>query len=280
MPQNSYLNDEQMAQLVGQLESEGGLSAEQQQQAMQQGAEMAAQDMANAEAAAPAPDDATPPVEAGAQADPNANILAEFGANSVADLAEKLRGEAAKAGEYRQMLSTLLAFQQAQKNGQELDPTDPLHTVKQAVREEMAPVVEKLTRDAQNKLVQEAWGEAAKEMPDIADVMPEIAEFIKKNPELATESDGLRRAYDGVRSSKYRSEKQLFEDEAFLKKAAANEKVKELVLREHLDSIARTGEEAPATIGEGGNTPLTGRKREPDTMQQAKGGLLRMLGMK
>ena len=275
-----YLNDEQMAQLVGQLEQQGGLTPEQQQQAVQQGAEMAAQDVANAEGSAPAPDVAAPPVDAGAQVDPNANILAEFGVNSVADLAEKLRGETTKAGEYREMLSTLLAFEQAQKNGQELDPADPLHTVKKAVREEMAPVVEKLTRDAQNKLVQEAWGEAAKEMPDIADVMPDIAEFIKKNPELATEADGLRRAYDGVRSAKYKSEKQLFQDEAFLKKAAADKKVKEQDHREHLDSIARKGEEAPTTIGEGGNTPLTGRKREPDTMQQAKGGLLRMLGVK
>ena len=129
-----YLNDEQMAQLVGQLEQQGGLTPEQQQQAMQQGAEMAAQDVANAEGSAPAPDVAAPPVDAGAQVDPNANILAEFGVNSVADLAEKLRGETTKAGEYREMLSTLLAFEQAQKNGQELDPADPLHTVKKAVR--------------------------------------------------------------------------------------------------------------------------------------------------
>ena len=90
----------------------------------------------------------------------------------------------------------------------------------------------------------------------------------------------LRRAYDGVRSRKYRSEEQLFADKDFIERAASNEKVKEAVIQAYLTQAARNGESVPASIAGGGGVPLTGKKQPPNSMQQAKDGLARMLGMK
>ena len=230
----------------------------------------------NAGASAPAA-----PVDAGAPAaDPNAALFEELGVSSVQELAERYKERDGKATEYREMLSNLLAYQQALDNQSDLDVDDPMNPIKKAVHEEMAPIYEKAQEEARNKLVQEAWGADAKDMPDIADVMPEITEFIAQNPTLAVAKDGLRRAYDRVRSNKYRTEEQMLSDSEFVKRMASNEKVKELVLKEHLDEIQRNGESVPASIGSGGGTPLSGQKKAPSSMDQAKNGLAKMLGMK
>lgn len=239
---------------------------------------------------APASNPETPPVEDNAavdaaapaqeQADPHAALFAELGVQSVEEMAERFKEANSKNSELKGMLSQLLAFQQALDNESQTEPEDPMNSIKKAIREEMAPVYDKLQQEARNKIVQEAWGEAAKGMPDIADVMPEITAYITEHPELAVDNEGLRRAYDSVRSAKYRTEEQMFSDDEFVKRAAANEKVKDAVLKEHLSAIARIGGDVPASIGNGGGTPLTGQKPAPNSMDQAKAGLGRMLGMK
>ena len=213
-------------------------------------------------------------------ADPSAAILEELGFSSVEELGNALKEATAQSAQYKDMLSQLLAFQQALDNKAEIEPDDPLNTVKKAVHEEMAPIYEKLQREAQNKIVQEAWGKDAKNMPDLTDMMPEITAYIHEHPELSIANDGLRRAYDGVRSKNYKSESQLLADDAFIAKAAANEKVKEAVIKEYLAAAARNGEGVPTSIGGGGNVPLTGKKQPPNSMEQAKKGLAQMLGIK
>lgn len=229
---------------------------------------------------AEAPASAAPADTGAPAADPNAALFEELGVSDINELVERYREATGNATEYRNMLSNMLAYQQALNNQQELDPSDPLHSVKAAVREEMGPIYEKAQAEARNKLVQEAWGKEAKNLPDIADVMPEITEFIAQNPDLAVANDGLRRAYDRVRSNKYRTEEQMLADAEFVKRMASNDKVKELVLQNHLGEIARNGESVPASIGSGGGTPLTGQKKAPSSMDDAKNGLAKMLGMK
>lgn len=267
---NAFLNPEQEAQFKQMLEADQA-AAEPQSPPV---AEPPVED--NAEAPAPAA-----PVDAGAPAaDPNAALLEELGVSSVQELAERYRERDGKATEFQDMLSKLLAYQQALNNQADLDTDDPMNPIKKAVREEMAPIYEKAQEEARNKLVQEAWGVDAKNLPDIADVMPEITEFIAHNPELAVANDGLRRAYERVRSDKYRTEAQMLNDSEFVKRMASNEKIKELVLKEHLGEIQRNGESVPASIGSGGGTPLSGQKKAPTSMDQAKNGLAKMLGMK
>lgn len=223
------------------------------------------------------------PVDSGAQmpaVDPSAALLESVGVSSLEELVERYKERDGRATELHGMLSQLLAYQQAMNNQEELDSSDPLNSVKKAVREEIAPLYEKAQADARNKIVQEAWGSDAKNMPDITDLMPEITAFIAENPDLAVSNDGLRRAYDSVRSKKYRTEDQMLADSEFIKRMASNEKIKEAVLKEHLSEIARNGENIPASIGSGGGTPLSGQKKAPSSMDQAKNGLARMLGMK
>lgn len=277
---DKYLNDEQMNQFLQNLggdtaptggNEDGSLPPEAQESAMVEGAQMAEADMAQAAGvdAPAAPANGLDPA-----------VLQELGVGSVEELVERYRETSTKSGEYRDMLTKLIAFQQTLENKQELDPGDPLNSVKEAIRTEMAPLYEELSRSAQNKLVQEAWGEAARGLPGVTELIPEIALYIKEHPDLAVSKDGLQRAYDGVRSQKYKSPDELLNDDAFIQQAASNEKVKEAVLREHLGELARNGEAVPPTIGEGGGTPLTGAKQKPSSMEQAKRGLLSRLGGK
>lgn len=270
---NKYLNTDQEAQLAEMLNAQAAAETDAPQDVQ------APADATGAPAPEPAPVDAGAPAPEPA-ADPVASMLAELGVSSVEELAERYKERESKATEYKDMLAQLLAYQQALDNEEQLDTNDPLDSVKKAVREEIKPLYDKLQADARNKVVQEAWSKDAKGMPDIADVMPEITQFIAEHPELAVADDGLRRAYDSVRSSKYKTEAQMLADDEFVKRMANNEKVKEAVLQAHLGEIARNGDNVPSSIGSGGNVPLSGQKRAPDSMAQAKQGLAQMLGLK
>lgn len=275
--ERKYLNDDQQRQLEAMLINQ---EVAPEGQPSPEGQQPPVEDMGGAPAAEPAA-----PVDSGAApepaADPMAAALAELGVSSVEELVERYKDRDAKANEFQEMLAQLLAYQQSLNNTEELDVTnDPMGSVKRAVREEMKPLYDKLQAETRNKLVQEAWSRDAELLPDIADVMPEITEFIAAHPDLAVENDGLRRAYEGVRSKKYRTEPQMLADDEFVKRMASNEKIKKAVLEAHMSEIARTGDGVPTSIGSGGDTPLTGQKKAPSSMQQAKSGLAKMLGLK
>lgn len=271
---NKYLNADQEAQLANMLNQQAPTD-----EGIPQEAPVPADTNGEAAPASPAPADTGAPAAEPA-ANPALQELQNLGVNSIEELIERYKDRESKATEYKDMLAQLLAYQQALDNEEELDNSDPLDSVKKAVREEIKPLYEKLQADARNKVVQEAWNKDAKEMPDIADVMPEIAQFIAEHPDLAVSDDGLRRAYDSVRSGKYRTEAQMLADDEFVKRMANNEKVKQAVLQAHLSEIARTGDNVPNSIGSGGNVPLTGQRKAPDSMAQAKSGLAAMLGLK
>ena len=272
---DKYLDDSQQAQLMAMLNAQQPAPEE----GTPQGGEPAPADAQGAAPDAPAPVDSVAPAPA-PDGQALSALMSELGVSSAEELVERYRDRESKATEYKDMLAQVLAYQQALDNEEELDSNDPLDSVKKAVREEIRPLYDKLQADARNKLVQEAWNADAKDMPDIADVMPDITEFISKHPELAVSNDGLRRAYDSVRSSKYRTEAQMLADDEFVKRMAANEKIKEAVLQNHLGELARSGEAVPNSIGSGGNIPLTGQKQAPNSMAQAKSGLAKMLGLK
>ena len=267
MAERKYLNEDQQAQLEAMLK-----------------AQSVPDEQPSPEQEIPAPVEDTTPVDSGmtpnAPDDPASVLLGELGMSSVEELVERYKERDGKATEYKDMLTQMLAYQQALDNESELETDDPMNTVKKAVRAEMAPLLEKLQADARNKVVQEAWGKDAREMPDIADVMPEITQFIAEHPDLAVANDGLRRAYDSVRSRKYKTEAQMLSDSDFVQRMASNEKIKEAVLKEQLGELARNGEKVPSSIGDGGGTPLSGQRQAPNSMEQARRGLSKMLGLK
>lgn len=279
----AILKPEQEAEFMRQLqqgdglppENGGALPPETQEAALRQGAEMA---QADAQAGAQPGADAPGQPSAPSPADPSVETVQALGFSSVDELAQAYQAASQQSEQYKHTLAQLVAFEQAQQTQDDLDPNAPDYAVKKAIREEMAPLTEKMREDARNRLVQDAWGQSASEMPGLEELMPDIAEYMKGAPQLAVSEDGLRRAYDGVRSRKYRSETELMDDPEFVKRAAGSEKIKQAVLEAHLGEIARSGDALPATIGEGGGTPLTGKKQPPTAFEQAKTGLLKMLG--
>lgn len=271
-----YLTPEQEAEFKNKLtaSAEKQPSPEEQPPVEDKGAAAAV----DAEAGAPAEPQTDLPAEP--TPDPTATLLEQVGASSVEELVKLYNDATGQSKQYKEMLSQILAFQQALDNQGEIDPSDPLNTVKKAVREEMAPIYEKLQREAQNKMVQDAWGQDAKNMPDLTDMMPEITAFIQEHPELAIANDGLSRAYHTVRSGKYKPESEMLKDKDFIERMASNEKIKDAVIKEYLATAARSADGIPNSIAGGGSVPLTGKKQPPNSMDQAKKGLMQMLGKK
>lgn len=278
-PEQQAKFEENLAQQDGIPADEGGeLSSDAKQQALNEGAAMAKADEENTTApGADTPGQQEPTQQA---PDPDAQMLQELGFESVSQLVDAFRRVAASEIQMKDTLTQMLALQKAQQNEEELDPNDPSYTVKKAIREEMAPLYEKMKDDTRNRLVRDAWGKSAAGMSDLNDFMPDISEIFKANPDLAVSEDGLQRAYDSVRSKKYRSKEQLLDDPEFIKEAAKNDKIKNAVLEAHLGEIARNGDVIPASIDEGGGVPLTGKKKSVSGLDQAKSQLLKILGSK
>ena len=255
-----YLTEEQRAELVRQLDGGQELTEEQAQQAVEDGARMAQADMAQA-----------------AEGD----MLREYGFENVQQALTAYERTQAAVAELKEMLNQLLAMEKAERTAAELDARHPEYAVRRQIELELRPMREQMNRAAKNRLIQREWQDSAAQMRDLERLLPEIAEYIMRNPKYSAESDGLMRAYDAVRSGKYRDEEDLRADPAFIERAAGDERVREAVLKAHLEEIRRGGG-VPQSIGAGaeaGKTPLTGRK--PITgMDQAKKRLEAMLGVK
>ena len=110
-------------------------------------------------------------------------------------------------------------------------------------------------------------------------MMEDVQAVMKDMPELYDSEHGMEVAHHMARSRRYRSEKQMMEDDEFIKRAAENPKIKEKIIAEYLKEVARGGEGAPATVGTGGRAAATGRKEAPKTLDEANKGLRRLLGL-
>ena len=279
---NRYLTPEQEAAFIKELESQGGvpdggaLTPEAEQQAIQEGAQMAAADAQNGTlpgADAPAGADVSTQ-----QTNADAQALGQLGFGSMDELINAYRESIRKEGEMRSMLTEISALRQALDNEEQIDPNDPDAKTKQLINSAMKPLLDSRKAEARNLLIQEKWrASEAASAADLADLMPDIDAYLKANPRYSVDEDGLQRAYDAVRSKKYKTEEMLMNDPEFLKRMANNEQIKKAVLEAHLQDIARNGEAAPQTITDGGSTPLTSKK-QVSGMEQAKQKLLSMLG--
>ena len=209
-------------------------------------------------------------------ADPYADLLASVGVGSVEELVQGFSELSASLAQTQEALDQMLAMQEAMGNEDELDPTDPEYSMKKYVREFLAPVAEKFKAQELGNRVRDAWNESAKGMPDLADHMEEITQYMMENGVLSTTADGLQRAYDHVRGSKYRNPDALLADPEFLKKAASNDGLKNMVIEAYLANIAKNGE-LPTSIGDGGSPFMTGKKGEVQNMADAKAATLALL---
>ena len=261
-----YLTKEQRAMLEAQLAGGEDLTEEQAEAAFTEGMRMAqADDMAGMG-------------EKAGWRGMEQQEMRRAGFENVSQLLEAYRATRAAVKELRGMVEQLLQMEKAADTAASMDPMHPEYAVRRQVELELKPMREQARRAARNRLIQQDWNDSASHMEDLEKLLPEMAEYIMRNPKYADESDGLLRAYDAVRSAKYRNEEKAMSDPEFIRRMAADERVREAVLRAHLEEIYRSGE-APESIGSGmerGKTPLTGRK--PITgMEMAKKRLEAML---
>lgn len=275
-----YLSAEQKAEFIKNLEAQSGategnvLPPEAQQQALQEGAQMAEADAQNGDL----PTEANVPPETVPENVDN-KTLSQLGFGSVDELANAYREAVRSQSEMRDMLTQITAMEQAMGNEAQLDPNNPDDKVKLIVRGEIQPLLEKHRAEARNKLIQEKWSASdAAKASDIEELMPEIQAYLLAHPRYAVEDDGLQRAYDAVRSGKYRGENAMMADAEFLKRVAKDEQVRKMVIEDYLQDIARNGDALPQGIGSGGSMPMTGKKSNVNSMAQARQKLESMLG--
>lgn len=291
MPNDFKLPDDKRQQLMQMLQTQGGdpaggLSPEQQQQIVDQGAQAAAAEMGGQGADAlptDAPQGQVPPAQPAAPAapaqDPNAALLQEIGVGSVQELVEQFKAMSEGFGQLKDEHEQLLGFQQAINNTEELDPKDPQYDTKKVFREMFGPVADEFTKNARMKALADSWNLDARGLADAGELLPEINAYIQQNPRLSQDPTGFRQAYNAVKAGKHRSPEQLLKDPEFIKKAAEHPAVSEAVVKAYLEKLARNGEVPPA-VGQGGNTPFSGAPAKPKTVAEANAALGKLLGVR
>lgn len=291
------LPEESRQKFMQALQTQGGgpvegLSPEQQQQIVNQGAQAAAADMGGQGGAdtppAEAPQGEPAPQQPGAPAIPASvqgqdqqvtEALRNIGVGSVQELIEKFMAISEGFGQLKDEHEQLLGFRQAINNTEELDPKDPDYGTKKVFREMLGPVADEFTKTAKLKLLAEAWNLDARGLADAEELMPEINAHIQKNPGLSQDPTGFRQAYNAVKAGKHRSEDQLFADPSFIEKASKHPEIMKAVTKAYLENLARNGEVPPA-VGQGGNTPFSGAPAKPKTVAEANAALGRLLGVR
>ena len=108
--------------------------------------------------------------------------------------------------------------------------------------------------------------------------MDDIRRVIGESPELSDSEDGLSVAYTMARAGRYRPEKEMLEDDGFIARAAEHPKIRDKVIEKYLNEVARGGQDAPASVG-GGGMATPAAKKKPRSMEEAKKGFLKMLGV-
>ena len=156
----------------------------------------------------------------------------------------------------------------------EFDENDP----RAEVHKLLGPMIEQQQKNIRQRMIDSEWKRYAGEHRDIEDLMEDIGAIMKEDPGLSDSERGLEIAHQLAMAKRYRPEKALFEDEAFIEKAAGNKRIQDRVIEEYLKKVAKGGEEAAVSVGGGGNIASSGKKKQPATLQDAKRGLLRLLG--
>lgn len=156
----------------------------------------------------------------------------------------------------------------------EFDETDP----RAEVHKLLGPMIEQQERNVRQRLIDSSWKRFAGDHEDLKDMMEDIREIVDADPGLSDSERGLEIAYHLARSKRYRPEAAMMDDEAFIEKAAGNQRIRDRVIEDYLKQVAKGGEDAVKGIGGGGSTASSGKKKAPGTLEDAKKGLLKLLG--
>ena len=286
-----YLNSEQRAQLEAMLQEESpeieppeeGTETDNEPETINEITEGMSEGDASAEDSEPTPDP-NAGLETGTV--PQAPALPD-GMQSVEQLIQAysaLKSQNGQAGSdiqaLRDMNQQLVSIAEALGYGKDLGgidlsvdeslaEKDPKAYMQSQVKAQLKPLIEQQQKNLRGRLVDEAWRGFANDHEDVNDLMDDIREVMKDSPELYGDEKGLEVAYHLARSKRYTPEKAMMENDDFIGRAAANPKVREKVIKEYLEKVAKGGEDAPVTVGSGGKAIPAGPKQSPMTMEEA-----------
>lgn len=133
--------------------------------------------------------------------------------------------------------------------------------VRREIAEQLRPMLEAQQKNLRQKLIDKSWQTYAKEHGDVDELMDEIRAVLGENKDLYDQENGFEAAHHMARSRRYRPEKEMMADDAFIERAAKNEKIRERVIEDYLKEISRSGKNAPASVGGGGKAVPAGRKK-------------------
>lgn len=150
--------------------------------------------------------------------------------------------------------------------------------MRREIADQLKPMLEQQQKHLKGRMIDQAWKAFAGEHEDVAELMDEIRAEIEASPMLADSENGLEAAYHIARSKRYKPEKALFEEDAFIARAAENPKIREKVIADYLKKVSKDGEGAPASVGGSGSAVATGRKKI-SSMEEARRGLDKLLGI-
>ena len=208
----------------------------------------------------------------------------------------ELRAQSEQRGDemsaLRDMTGQLVSIAEALGYGQDIQSidlsvdeslaeTNPKAYAQQQIRREIAdqlkPMLEQQQKNLRGRMIDQSWKNFAREHEDVADMMEDIRAVLGESPELSDDENGMEVAYHLARSRRYMPEKAMMEDEAFIDRAAKNEKIRARVIEEYLKEISKNGEGAPASVGGGGKAVPA--KKKQVSMDDAHKGFRRMLGL-
>lgn len=196
---------------------------------------------------------------------------------------ENQRGEELKT--LREMNDQLVAIAQVLGYSKDIESVDlsakdddPNSQMRAMISEQFKPLIEQQQKNLRSKMIDASWKQFGADHSDVKDFMEGIKKVLGESPELYDSEDGLAVAYHMARSNAYKNEDTLFDDDAFIEKAAKNDKVKEKVIAEHLKKVKKSGADAPASVGKGGSAAAT-KQKHYGSMEEAHKAARKMFGL-
>lgn len=233
------------------------------------------------------PEEENPNAPAETQQTPPAPELPD-GAQSVEQLIEMynmLKAGTADIAALRDMNAQLVSIAEALGYGKDVesvdlsvDDNDPASAAKAEIHKIFSPMIEQQQKQIRQKMIDSAWKTFEGDHADAADMMDDIRAMINADESLQNSEHGMEAAYHLIRSQRYKPEAALFDDEAFIEKAARNQKVYDRVVEDYLKNVAKGGENAPKGLGSTGSIASSGKKKAPMTLEEANRAAAKLFG--
>lgn len=154
--------------------------------------------------------------------------------------------------------------------------------VEQRVNEMLAPLMQKMQQQEQERAFMERAQALERAHPDANDLMDDMVNVFTQYPNLRMDPNGLEIAYNYVRGTKYQpvDPASYLNDPSFVENhVLKNEGIRNRFLSEHMQAV-KSGT-PPSLMGtQSGGTQMATPPNEPKTIQESTNLLMRALGLR